>query len=607
MSNITVSTVAGLSVALKAAQSGDTIYLESGNYSGLQIKSLIVDGNVTITSKDPGNPAIVTDLNITNSGGFTFKDLTFAPKEGGAFAFRVSGSKDIVFSNLDVHGSLNGNPQGDSSGISILKSSNIKILGSEFHELGHAVGVGGSDGVVIDGNKFHDIQTDGVIVSDTTNIVINGNSFSSFFPAEGDHPDAIQFMTSGTTRSSENITISNNVVWRGDGQGTQGIFMRDEVGTLAYKNVTIANNLLVGTGYHGITVSHGENLQIIGNELISYEGKTNLNWMMIKDSDFVLVQDNGAIKYAFDNVTRLTQSGNVTNVAASDGGLAALADWSGSFDGGGSIAPRQESPGVLTPEATPAPSSTDVSSAVSFTLAAGSKSLVLTGAADVDGIGNDLNNIITGNTGNNHLYGGAGDDTISDGYGSDTMMGGAGNDVYFINNPGKVEADLIIEKPDEGIDTVISSSGYTLTENVENLVLTGKGGTTGIGNELDNIIIGNIGANILDGGAGNDTLDGGVGADTLAGRTGDDVLTGGAGADTFWFERGGGKDIITDFGADGEKDVLDISSYLRVGMKPVFTEVGENLVVSFSNGDAITLIGVHAHDLTPVAKGYAFA
>lgn len=609
MSNITVSTVSGLNVALKTAQAGDTIYLEAGNYSGLQIRSLVVNGNVTITSKDPGNPAVVTDLNIVGSGGFTFKDLTFAPNEGGEFAFRVNTSKDITFSNLDVHGSLNGNPQGDSSGISILKSSNIKVEDSEFYELRRGVGVASSDGVIIDGNKFHDLQTDGVMVSDTSNIVINGNSFSDFFPAEADHPDAIQFLTKGTTKASENITISNNTMWRGDGQAMQGIFMRDEVGTLPYKNVTIANNLLVGTGYHGITVGHGENLKITGNELISYDGKTNVTWIMVKDTDGAVVQNNGAIQYAFDGVTHLTQSGNVINTAVTDGGLAALADWTGTFDGsGGSAALPQQPGGVVSPTPTPTPTPVpiDVSSATSFTLAAGSKNLLLTGNANVDGTGNDLGNVITGNTGNNHLYGGAGDDTLSDGYGADTMAGGTGNDVYYINNPGKLEPDLIVEKAGEGIDTVVSSSGYTLTANVENLVLTGKGGTTGVGNELNNVIVGNLGTNILDGGAGNDTLDGGAGADTLVGRSGNDLLTGGEGVDTFWFEPGGGKDTITDFGAGGEKDVLDISSYLRAGMKPVVTDVGANVIISFSNGDAITLIGVDAHELTPVAKGYAF-
>jgi Ca2+-binding RTX toxin-like protein len=72
----------------------------------------------------------------------------------------------------------------------------------------------------------------------------------------------------------------------------------------------------------------------------------------------------------------------------------------------------------------------------------------------------------------------------------------------------------VIENPDEGTDTVLSSATYTLSTNVENLVLTGTSGIRGAGNELSNIITGNGAGNVLDGGAGADALIGGAGNDT---------------------------------------------------------------------------------------------
>jgi Ca2+-binding RTX toxin-like protein len=581
LSSLTVSTASELNAALKSAKSGDVIYLDSGTYSGVSLRNLSVSENVTIISKDLDNPAILKDLNIVNSNGFTFKGLTFSPDEGGQFAFRVSDSQNIKFSNLEVHGSKNGNPQGDSSGISIMKSQNIIVENSEFYELRRGVGVAGSDGVVIEGNNFHDLQTDGVMVSDTSGIRIAGNQFSNFFPIEGDHPDAIQFLTKGTAKSSENIVIENNVMRRGDGDAMQGIFMRDEAGTLPYKNVTITNNLLVGTGYQGISISHGENLNITGNELVSYDGKTNVTWILIKNASGVVSKDNSAIKFGFDNVSGLEQSGDVVNGSVSDNGAAALHGRTG----GGDVV--VEVPLPNTPEA-PLPSE---------------PARPDPGAAPVTGVG-DFGSVITGNAGNNVLVGGDGNDTIIDGGGADTMYGGAGDDTYFVNNPGKTQYDVIVEEVDGGIDTVVSSATFTLPANVENLILTGKGGTTGYGNELDNQIAGNQGANILDGGAGNDTIYGGAGNDTIVGRTGNDVLTGGAGDDTFWFQKGDGKDVITDFGANGDHDSLDFSWYYRAGGKPVLTDVGDDLVISFGNGDEITLIGVQASDLTATAKGF---
>ena len=58
------------------------------------------------------------------------------------------------------------------------------------------------------------------------------------------------------------------------------------------------------------------------------------------------------------------------------------------------------------------------------------------------------------------------------------MFGGAGNDVYFVDNVG----DLVIENVNEGTDAVFSTVDYTLTANVENLVLQGAGNLPGTGN-----------------------------------------------------------------------------------------------------------------------------
>ncbi len=64
-------------------------------------------------------------------------------------------------------------------------------------------------------------------------------------------------------------------------------------------------------------------------------------------------------------------------------------------------------------------SNLDASTGVRFV-----EKLILTGSADIKGIGNDLNNRLTGNSGNNVLNGSLG---------SDIMAGGAGSDVFIFN------------------------------------------------------------------------------------------------------------------------------------------------------------------------------
>jgi len=158
---------------------------------------------------------------------------------------------------------------------------------------------------------------------------------------------------------------------------------------------------------------------------------------------------------------------------------------------------------------------------VSYNLSANVENLTLTGTADIDATGNELDNMLTGNAGNNRLDGGAG---------ADTMAGGTGDDDYIVDNV----ADTVFEAVAEGIDNIYSSVSYVLPEHVENLTLTGNGNIDVNGNKLDNRLIGNGGNNLITGGGGNDTLDGQAGSDTLDGGEGNDLIVGGLGSDVLF-------------------------------------------------------------------------
>ncbi len=154
-----------------------------------------------------------------------------------------------------------------------------------------------------------------------------------------------------------------------------------------------------------------------------------------------------------------------------------------------------------------------VESTIAWTLGDNLENLTLLGKAALSGTGNSLNNILTGNDGNNILDGGAG---------VDRLIGGKGNDTYIVRNVG----DLVEENGKEGTDTVKAHIDYSLTGNVENLILEGDSDLNGTGNALNNTITGNDGNNILDGGAGVDKLIGGKGDDTYI----VDLVTKGSGA-----------------------------------------------------------------------------
>ena len=97
------------------------------------------------------------------------------------------------------------------------------------------------------------------------------------------------------------------------------------------------------------------------------------------------------------------------------------------------------------------------------------RTLVLQGAADLQGFGNASRTRSSATAGNNLLDGGAG---------ADAMIGGAGNDTYFVDNAG----DVVIENAGQGNDAVFASVNYALTANVETLVLQGGADLQGFGN-----------------------------------------------------------------------------------------------------------------------------
>lgn len=291
-------------------------------------------------------------------------------------------------------------------------------------------------------------------------------------------------------------------------------------------------------------------------------------------------------------------------------------------------------------------------SSISYQLPDNVENLTLIGSGNINAVGNNLNNTITGNDFDNII------NTVS---GTNTAIGGKGNDTYIISEDNK--NDIIVENVNEGIDTIKSTVTYTLGENLENLVLDGEDAINGTGNSLDNYLEGNSADNTLNGGAGNDilygnggndTLIGGIGNDTylvdndnvtitenanegadtvislidytlgdnienlqlsgtenlsgsgntlnntiegndanniLNGKTGNDTLIGGKGSDTYIFNSGDGQDIIIE--DDPSNISLDTIKFGEGITKDniILTKTGFDLIITFKNNstDKITI------------------
>jgi len=256
---------------------------------------------------------------------------------------------------------------------------------------------------------------------------------------------------------------------------------------------------------------------------------------------------------------------------------------------------------------------TVLSSALTFTLGANVEDLVLQNNA-IEGIGNELNNAITGTVadnhlagmagndvlignggddtldggaGNDHLSGGAGNDTLSGGDGVDVLAGGAGDDTYILNTGDA--ADKLIETLNGGHDVValhfVTDKAFVLGANFEELDLFDQA-SLGSGNAGANTLHGfnDAVAYHLDGQGGNDTLLGAGGNDVLAGGTGNDVLDGGGGSDRMAGGMGNDNyfvDLLDDVVVEGK----------NAGIDTIHASISFDLSAHGANVENLTLTG----------------
>jgi Ca2+-binding RTX toxin-like protein len=165
------------------------------------------------------------------------------------------------------------------------------------------------------------------------------------------------------------------------------------------------------------------------------------------------------------------------------------------------------------------------------------------------------NDTLIGDSTQNVLYGFEGNDTLDGKAGADAMSGGPGDDVYYVDNV----SDNVIEKANEGNDTIYSSTAYyTLPGGVETLVLT-TGGVTAYGNDQANRLVGNESDNQIYGSGGDDTLVGNGGNDVLTGGTGNDTMQGGTGNDTYYVESPA--DVVQEDAGNGIDKIFSSVSY----------------------------------------------
>ncbi len=419
------------------------------------------------------------------------------------------------------------------------------------------------------------------------------NAGDSIVENDGEGTDTVQSSLTATLGSFlENLTLTGSSAINGTGNGLKNIlFGNGAINTLNGGNGD--DTLNGGIGADTLNGGNGKDTYVVDNA-----GDTITEAL---DAGTDLVQSSVSFSLAtFTNVENLTLTGfsgnsatgnalanilignSAANTLTGAGGNDTLSGGSGAdtmVGGDGNDKYSVDNAGDVVTEASGAGSGADtVTSTISYSIAslANVENITLGGTA-ASATGNTGNNILIGNGSINTLTGSDGNDTLNGMGGIDNMIGGIGNDIYYVGSGGETTTEAL----GAGTDLIYSTIAWTLAGNVENLTLTGSTGISGTGNDLDNVITGNLGANTLLGMDGNDTL---------VGDFGNDAMTGGIGNDTYYVGQSG--DTVTEAASGGTDTVITTyNNYVLASEVENLTQGGTASINATGNSLGNTITG----------------
>ncbi|PZQ94866.1 MAG: hypothetical protein DI533_21020 [Cereibacter sphaeroides] len=272
--------------ALNRAKAGDTILLLDGDYDALIVKNKTFSGQVTIRSAN-GKKARVERVSVEgNSSNVLVQNMSvWASNPDTSKADRVragNSTKDVVFDGLDVRSDKNAgsyatwtkaqwasrSTKGFNSG-----GTRVTVKNSTFTGFGFSAVMTGTYNKALN-NTIQGFSMDAMrVLGDYS--TVQGNRIVDAVRINSNHPDAIQSW-SQNGKPVKGMVIADNMIieWASKkksplSSGVQGIGFFDGF----YDGMTIKNNTIAISAYHGISVYGGRKLSVTGNKVLNISGQ----------------------------------------------------------------------------------------------------------------------------------------------------------------------------------------------------------------------------------------------------------------------------------------------------------------------------------------------
>ncbi len=281
---INVANASELSNALANATGGETILLGAGDYGRLDLKGSQYASTVTIKSADSSSMASFSQAYLDHSSNITFDAIKFdytysSGDQHFTSKFQVQNSSGITFTGSIFDGDI-ANGAGTGKGLVVRGSTNVDVIGTEFHTWWKGVNVSISSDVNLIGNDIHTIRSDGITLDAIQTALLENNYIHDFgaLAGSGDHRDMIQIKRSNGDGSSD-ITIRDNILDMGTGDYTQGIWAGGDRAnpsdpTNWNQNIVVEGNVIYNAHTNGIALHMTDGLIIKENTLLAVPGAT---------------------------------------------------------------------------------------------------------------------------------------------------------------------------------------------------------------------------------------------------------------------------------------------------------------------------------------------